>query len=51
MWQEKRRRYVEQKRGEMSTKKETFGDDLARNSADSNIVEAVYKARYRNPTL
>jgi hypothetical protein len=30
MWQEKRRGDVEQKGGEMSTKKETFGDDLAK---------------------
>jgi uncharacterized protein (UPF0335 family) len=35
----------------MSTKKEIFGDDLAKDGFDSNVVEAVYKARRRDPTL
>jgi uncharacterized protein (UPF0335 family) len=47
----KRRRETLTKKRESVNGKKTFGDDLAKDGFDSNVVETVYKARHRDPTL
>ena len=42
---------VEQQRERDVNEKETFGDDLVEDVLDSNVVEAVYKAKHQSHSL